>query len=225
MGSSTLISSTLLLWWRLQEQCGYRDLECRARLAPRAGEWFHVNWCRHFLSPSSNPAEQQRIPGGQKVSIEAVVWRDGFIFTAGLTSQISQWRADTLELAGTVDSFGGAVWALGVSPNGDTLAAGCEDGCIKLFDITPNGLVYSRSFDRQEGRLLSVHWGADSNVMVSGGSAGVLHIWNVALGRCRLAIRATEINAAETLVWCARLLPVRMVDEQGIMAGSFHRSC
>ena len=51
---------------------------------------------------------------------------------AGLHSVITEWDVDLLSVAATADSYGGAVWCLAVSTASDTLAAGCEDGCIKL---------------------------------------------------------------------------------------------
>jgi U3 small nucleolar RNA-associated protein 4 len=82
-----------------------------------------------------------RLSSLQDLSVEAVVWRDGRIYTAGLTSQVSQWNSDTLMLQETVDSFGGPVWALAMSPDGTRLAAGCEDGCVKLFDVTATSIT------------------------------------------------------------------------------------
>lgn len=115
-----------------------------------------------------------------------------------------------LRAQNTVDSFGGPVWALAPSPDGTLLAAGCEDGTVKLFETGSGALVYQRSFDQQEGRILSLHWHPSGAWLVSGGSAGVIHVWSVKNGRCKVNIRATEINAAATLIWNTRFLAVRM---------------
>lgn len=50
-----------------------------------------------------------------------------------------------------MDSNGGAVWCLAVNSTGTRLAAGCEDGCIRLFDIEDDGLEFIRSFTPQKG--------------------------------------------------------------------------
>ena len=59
-----------------------------------------------------------------------------------------------------MDSNGGAVWCLAVNSTGTRLAAGCEDGRIRLFDIEDGRLDYMRSFAPQNGRVLSLAWGA-----------------------------------------------------------------
>lgn len=51
-----------------------------------------------------------------------------------------------------MDSNGGAVWCLAVNSNGTRLAAGCEDGCIRLFDISDGQFEYLRKFEQQNGK-------------------------------------------------------------------------
>ena len=52
-----------------------------------------------------------------------------------------------------MDSNGGAVWCLAVNSTGTRLAAGCEDGRIRLFDIENGRLEYIRSFSPQKGNV------------------------------------------------------------------------
>jgi hypothetical protein len=54
------------------------------------------------------------------------------------------------------DSFGGPVWCLAANRDGDVLAAGCEDGCVRLFDIMDGGLSFMRAFDKQVWRSTAV---------------------------------------------------------------------
>ena len=51
-----------------------------------------------------------------------------------------------------MDSMGGAVWCIAVNPQQTILAAGCEDGCIRLFDIADGGFEYMRSFEPTKGK-------------------------------------------------------------------------
>ena len=64
---------------------------------------------------------------------------------------ITEWDVDTLSVEATADSYGGSVWCLAVATSGDTLAAGCDDGSIKLYGLAggPGSLEFVRSFDRQ----------------------------------------------------------------------------
>ena len=82
-----------------------------------------------------------------------MAWQGGRLFAGGLHSNITEWDLTTLSPLSTVDSFGGPVWAIEPNHSGTMLAAGCEDGCVKLFDIS-DGLVYTRSLDKQDGRWL-----------------------------------------------------------------------
>lgn len=36
------------------------------------------------------------------------------------------------------------------------LAVGCEDGCVRLFDIADGELAFLRSFDKQKSKLRSM---------------------------------------------------------------------
>jgi hypothetical protein len=91
------------------------------------------------------------LPGGAATSVEALVWDRGRLFAGGLHSVITEWDVDTLSVEATADSYGGSVWCLAVSTSGDTLAAGCDDGSIKLYGLAggAGSLEFVRSFDRQ----------------------------------------------------------------------------
>lgn len=43
------------------------------------------------------------------------------------------------------DSYGGPVWMAERNPNNNTIACACEDGSLRLFDISDDSLVYMRS--------------------------------------------------------------------------------
>eukprot|EP00041_Stephanoeca_diplocostata_P020947 m.479319 g.479319 ORF g.479319 m.479319 type:complete len:845 (-) comp21699_c0_seq1:208-2742(-) len=180
----------------------------------------------------SNDWHMERIiPGSADASVEAVVWHGDRLFTAGLHSMIMEWNASTLKVEGMVDSYGGSVWCMDMNHAGTTLAAGCEDGCVKLVDVEHGTLSYIRSFDKQEGRVLSVSWHENDRVLVSGGSDGTIRLWNAASGRCTLRIivqssgsagkrTGTETPGARggvVLVWVVRVLP-----DMTIVSGDSH---
>ena len=71
-----------------------------------------------------------------------------------------------------VDSFGGPVWSLCASPSADVLAAGCEDGTIRLFTVGADSIAYLKTLEKQEGRVLSVDWQQDGVLLCSGHSNG-----------------------------------------------------
>lgn len=48
------------------------------------------------------------------------------------------------------------------SPNGELIAVGGEDGIVRIYEVmdtkTDCCLQYSRSFERQDSRILSISW-------------------------------------------------------------------
>ena len=81
-----------------------------------------------------------------------------------------------------MDSYGGPVWCLAASANREQLAAGCEDGCVRLFDVTDGGLHYARAFEKQSARILSVAWHEGGSVLVTGSADSKIYKWSVRTG-------------------------------------------
>lgn len=81
----------------------------------------------------------------------AAVTPDGRLFTAGAQANIVEWDLVELKPKFITDSYGGAVWSLAISHSGNVLAAGCEDGSVRLFDIDDRGLAYRRALEVQKG--------------------------------------------------------------------------
>ncbi|KAI9027231.1 WD40-repeat-containing domain protein [Phycomyces nitens] len=176
---------------------------------------------------------EKTIPGGKDLSVETLVWAHQSIvvdqdqddepeeiereleqllaapprlFSSGLNPYIVEWDTTSLTAKKSVDSNGGAVWCLAVNSTGTRLAAGCEDGCIRLFDITDNSLEYMRSFEAQKGRILSVSWSPEDDFIVSGGSDSSIRIWNVVTGRAVQRMTVNKIKKEHTLVWSVVVL-------------------
>lgn len=62
------------------------------------------------------------------------------------------------------------------------LQTGAEDGCIRLFEILGEGVVFDRSLDPEEHRVISLAWHKSDEVIVTG-SINTIRIWNVATGK------------------------------------------
>eukprot|EP00040_Diaphanoeca_grandis_P029238 m.170849 g.170849 ORF g.170849 m.170849 type:complete len:782 (-) comp31622_c1_seq1:25-2370(-) len=146
------------------------------------------------------------IPGGEDISVEQVIWHGNRLFTAGLHSMITEWNVSKLRVETIVDSFGGSVWCIAMNKEGTKIAAGCEDGSIKILDMTDDTLVFVKSFDRQEGRILSVDWHADGETIVSGASDSTIRLWNVETGKCKLRITVQTAKKQQALVWSVKIL-------------------
>ncbi|KAI8062268.1 quinon protein alcohol dehydrogenase-like superfamily [Gongronella butleri] len=178
--------------------------------------------------PSYNYRLEKTIPGGDGQSVETLVWAHQNVltdideddtpeqveeqlqrqlaepprlFSAGLNSYIVEWNTQNLTAMKSVDSNGGAVWCLAVNSNGTRLAAGCEDGIIRLFDIGDGQLEYMRSFDPQKGRILSIAWGPYDTYIVSGGSDSSVRRWDVQTGHVVKRMIVDRANKEPTMVW------------------------
>jgi U3 small nucleolar RNA-associated protein 4 len=151
----------------------------------------------------------QTIPGAEGSEISSLAWARAAedpswrLFAATLSGQIQELSISQLRPIASTDSSGGAVWALRAAPcapsasnssrGGDSpqqqlvstqLAAACADGSVKLFGVSSGeaGAVYTRALPRVEGNVLALAWHPDGRVLVSGGSDGCMHVWDLDTG-------------------------------------------
>jgi U3 small nucleolar RNA-associated protein 4 len=89
------------------------------------------------------------------------------------------------------------------------LAAACDDGCVRLFTIEPGipGAVYYKSLPKVEGRTLAVAWHPSRIFLVSAGSNGCIHVWDVSNNRESLRITASDgTGNTELCIWSLLVL-------------------
>ncbi|KAI8801389.1 quinon protein alcohol dehydrogenase-like superfamily [Cladochytrium replicatum] len=118
------------------------------------------------------------------------------LFSAGLDGLIHEWDMNTLRPKTTVESNGGSVWCMAVNHIHTRLAVGCEDGCIRIFNVADGSLVYLRSFWRQEGRILSIAWDHTGRYVYSGSSDSSVRRFDTHSGLCidRFTVGSTVAN-------------------------------
>ncbi|KAI7901402.1 quinon protein alcohol dehydrogenase-like superfamily [Cokeromyces recurvatus] len=183
--------------------------------------------------PTHNYRLVKTLPGGEDLSVESVVWahqnvianpdpeddpedlakeleillaQPPRLFSSGLNPYIMEWDTTTMTVKKSCDTNGGAVWCLAVNSKGTRLAAGCEDGCVRLFDIADGNLEYIRTFEPQKGRVLSVAWAPNDEFIVSGGSDSAIRTWNPHTGRTIQRMTVTKKRKEQTLVWAVAAL-------------------
>eukprot|EP00794_Sanderia_malayensis_P018978 gene18978-20885_t len=134
-------------------------------------------------------------------SIESLIWCGNRLFSAGLGGDITEWDLERLIEKQTVDSNGGAVWSLAPSHKGDLLAAGCEDGAVRLFDIESGNLEPSRVLDKQEFRILCLAWSHCGGIIVTGSTDSTIQVYDLKSKRIISRISTDKLKQKNTLVW------------------------
>ncbi|XP_008565211.1 PREDICTED: cirhin isoform X3 [Galeopterus variegatus] len=151
---------------------------------------------------SANYFQEKFFPGHESRATEALCWAEGQrLFSAGLNGEIIEYDLQALNIKYAVDAFGGPIWSMTASPSGSQLLIGCEDGSVKLFQITPDKIQFERNFDRQkrsaihkmnvDRRYMGVSkrkcivWGVaflSDGTIISVDSAGKVQFWDSVTG-------------------------------------------
>lgn len=131
---------------------------------------------------SANYFQEKFFPGHESRSTEALCWAKGQrLFSAGLNGEIIEYDLQTIDIKYAVDAFGGPIWSMAASPSGSQLLVGCEDGSVKLFQVTPDKIQFERNFDRQKSRILSLSW-HPSATHIAAGSIDYISVFDVKSG-------------------------------------------
>uniref|UniRef100_A0A5F5PFK2 UTP4 small subunit processome component n=1 Tax=Equus caballus TaxID=9796 RepID=A0A5F5PFK2_HORSE len=131
---------------------------------------------------SANYFQEKFFPGHESRATEALCWAKGQrLFSAGLNGEIIEYDLQALNIKYAMDAFGGPIWSMAASPSGSQLLVGCEDGSVKLFQITPGKIQFERNFDRQKSRILSLSW-RPSGTHIAAGSIDYISVFDVKSG-------------------------------------------
>lgn len=140
------------------------------------------------------------IPGNSSVSVRSLCWAsvkskqaagvDGCrLFGSSLDGRVYECDFEALRVSPIGDSNAGGVWSIaafnlqnagGASNSGCILAAGCEDGSVRLLRVSP----HQRELDHivgcpgTDGRVLSVSWHPSAPVLFAGTGSGAIRGWD-----------------------------------------------
>jgi WD40 repeat protein len=90
-------------------------------------------------------------------------------------------RARSTPAAGHYTEALVGISALAFSPNDSTLAAGCSDGVIRLWDVASGDL--SQTFSGHAGEIRRLAFAPDGRTLASLGEDNILNLWHVATGQ------------------------------------------
>ncbi|KAF4351734.1 hypothetical protein CsatB_007397 [Cannabis sativa] len=62
------------------------------------------------------------------------------------------------------------------------VALACDDGCVRIYSVIEDKLIYTKTLPRVSGRILSVTWSPDAKRIFAGSSDGFIRCWNPILG-------------------------------------------
>ncbi|CAE6417013.1 unnamed protein product [Rhizoctonia solani] len=157
------------------------------------------------------------------------------LFSLPGDANLFEWDIDSGTVLYTVPSQGGTIWSLAASPTGTLLAIGCQDGAVRLLDISRSEApVHVKRFERVQTRFLSIAWAWSSEVpskepaerdptsdsddepdnsdvlpattLVTGCSDSSLRTWDVRTGRILNRMTVERARGERTLVWSVAIL-------------------
>lgn len=77
----------------------------------------------------------------------------------------------------TFDSLTGPVTSMALAPNGQVIAAGLEDGSVKLWQV--GGSAIPQILIGHQGSVDRLVFNSDSRILASGSRDGTVKLWRV----------------------------------------------
>ena len=153
------------------------------------------------------------------------------LFSSTGSSTLIEWCLDSGRVKNSINSDGGAIWSVTLSPSNQQLAIGCADGRIRLVDLSHGQFNNYRMLSHVPTRLLSLSWSKnneqpisdnDDDVLdelkygwlVAGCSDSSLRIYNLQNGRVHDRLSVDKLKSEHTLVWT-----VNVLDDNTIVSG------
>ena len=139
--------------------------------------------------------------------VNALVWtpQKQSLITAGQDGKIEIWEPRSSVRTKSLRGYPAPITCLALSPEGDVLAAGSDNGIIHLWNVGDSWtstLLRSEPNDveARESKFTAVAWSPDGSLLASGDSEGKIKIWDPK-SRRTLHSLASNCRSINSLVW------------------------
>ncbi|KAJ3162242.1 U3 small nucleolar RNA-associated protein 4 [Geranomyces variabilis] len=128
------------------------------------------------------------------------------LITAGLDGRIVEWDTISMKPRQALEVGGGAVWCASPNQYHTRLAVGCEDGRLRIVDVTDGRLEMLRLFEKAPSRIMSAVWHPSGEYIVTGGADSCIRKMNTRTGRTTERLTTGTLKGEETIVWDVKML-------------------
>uniref|UniRef100_A0A8C6VXP3 UTP4 small subunit processome component n=1 Tax=Nothobranchius furzeri TaxID=105023 RepID=A0A8C6VXP3_NOTFU len=159
---------------------------------------------------ADNYYQEKVIPGRDGKAVEALCWVGRRLFSAGLDGEITEYDLENLRPRNSMEAYGGPIWTISSNSQGTLLAAGCEDGTVKMFEVLEDRIQFQRNLSRQKGRIISLSWHPTGS-QIAAGMLDMIKIFDAETGHAthRLLVERglqRTSNSQEVVVWSVAFL-------------------
>ncbi|XP_008410766.1 U3 small nucleolar RNA-associated protein 4 homolog [Poecilia reticulata] len=158
---------------------------------------------------ADNYFQEKIIAGRDGRSIEALCWVGCRLFSAGLDGEITEYDLENLRPRYSIEAYGGPIWTISSNSQGMQLAAGCEDGTVKMFEVLEDRIQFQTNLSRQKGRIISLSW-HPSGAQIAAGMMDMIKIFDSETGQAthRLLVDrgVGTSKSQEVVVWSVAFL-------------------
>lgn len=156
------------------------------------------------------------ISGNDHLSIRSLIWSNAVsgvsdplhryrLFGGGLQGSVFEIDLEKMSFSNYCDSFGGPIWSISKQPGSNVMACACEDGSIRLFEMSSERLTYLRSIQLFKKRVVSVSWSPDGSTLAAGASGSRLFIYSMNSAKMDALFVGTT-KRKSTIVWDVKFI-------------------
>ncbi|MFZ0709523.1 MAG: hypothetical protein WAM53_05740, partial [Terrimicrobiaceae bacterium] len=130
------------------------------------------------VSLISAAGERQSLREAAQANVRCLAWREKGepLLAAGDENGVIELLKSEVQSDGLA-SVPGGIQDLAWSPDGQSLAAACTDGTVRIWTVSEASDAEPQVLTAHKGPVLSVAWSADGSRLASGGNDGTVYIW------------------------------------------------